>query len=154
MVNRQAKGKRAERDVAAYLTRCGIPARRHVRTGTADTHDEGDLRLDTTPVTIEVKDHSKPFGLMAIHTLLKKLVVQKRPGDLGLLVVKRVGSADPAQWMCFVDGIDASRLLSNDLGGTQQGVYCSYPVQFVFGDVVRMLILGDWCAELVNPFAE
>jgi hypothetical protein len=153
MVNSQAKGKQAERDVAAYLTRCGIPARRHVRTGTRDVADEGDLRLDTAPVTIEVKNHAQPFTLKTLASLLHKLEGQKRSGDLGLLVVKRAGSADPANWACYMTGIDASQLFSGDPGGTMPGVYCLGPVQFVFGDVVRMLILGDWCAELVNPFA-
>jgi hypothetical protein len=153
-VNSQAKGKRAELDVAKYLTRCGLPARRHVRTGTRDVGDEGDIRLDTAPVTIEVKDHAKEWTWAVLERLVAKLQGQKRAGDLGLLVVKRAGAADPANWFCYVHGVDASRLLGSDPGGSPAGVYCSYPVGFIFGDVVRMLILGDWCAELVNPFAE
>lgn len=154
MVNSQAKGKQAERDVAAYLTRCGLPARRHVRTGTRDVADEGDIRLDTAPVTIEVKNHAQPFTLKTLNSLIVKVGSQKRPGDLGLLVVKKAGVSDPAYWYCYVDGIDASRLLSDDPSGMRAGVHCSYPIQFVLSDVVRMLILGDWVAELVNPFAD
>jgi hypothetical protein len=154
VVNSQAKGKKCERDIAAYLTRCGIPARRHVRTGSFNADDEGDLRLDTAPVTIEAKDHKTPFSLLHLNRLLTKLQRQKRSGDLGLLVVKRPGFADPENWHCHVDGIDASRLLSDDPSGMRAGIHCAYPVTFVFGDVVRMLILGDWCAELINPFAD
>lgn len=153
-VNSQAKGKRAELDVANYFTRCGLPARRHVRTGTRDVGDEGDIRLDTAPVTVEVKNHAQPFTWKVLERLVSKLDTQKRAGDLGLLVVKRARSSDPAEWMCYLSGMDASRLLWNDPSGSPGGVYCAYPVGFVLGDVVRNLILGDWCSELVNPFAD
>ena len=153
-MNSQAKGKTAELAVAKYLTRCGLPARRHVRTGTRDVADEGDIRLDTAPVTIEVKNHAQPFSQTTLINLLAKLDVQRRPGDLGLLVVKRAGAADPALWRCWLSGLDASRLLSNDPGGTQAGVWVIDPVGFTLADVVRVLILGDWAAELVNPFGD
>lgn len=153
MVNSQAKGKAAELAVANYLTRCGLPARRHVRTGTRDVADEGDIRLDTAPVTIEVKNHAQPFSVKTLTTLLIKLQTQRRPGDLALLVVKKAGTADPGGWDCWVGGIDASRLLSSEPEGTTNGVFVCHPVKFVLADVVRLLTLGGWVPELVNPFA-
>lgn len=157
MVNSQAKGKRAERDVCAAFSRAGLPARRHVRTGTRDVADEGDIRLDTAPVTIEVKDWSKGITEKVIRDLLAKLETQKRPGDLGLLVVKRYGEAHAERWACWVSGIDATRLLTgvkDDLLPLGDGVHmaCGHPVGFVLADVLSMLVAGGWSTQLVNPF--
>jgi hypothetical protein len=152
MVNSQAKGKKCERDIARYLTALGLPARREVRTGTADVHDEGDLVLKTVPVTIEAKDHQKSFSPAQLAALMAKLERQKRPGDLGLLVIKKAGRADPAHWHCWVSGWDAARLIGNDPSGTVSGVYTVHPVCFTFSDVARLIILGDWAEKLVNPF--
>lgn len=151
MVNSQAKGKRAEGSVVAALVRAGLPARRHVRTGTADVHDEGDIRLETAPVTIEVKDWAKAPTAAQLLALIVKLGRQKRPGDLGLLVVKRSGHADAASWYCWVSGLDATRLLGTP-DGTPQSVYVLAPVCFTLGDVLRLVTLDDWTHELVNPF--
>lgn len=152
--NSQAKGKRAELDVTNYLKRLGLPARRHVRTGTRDVTDEGDIRLETAPVTIEVKDWRHGYTMTEVRKLVVKLQTQKRPGDLGLLVCKRATFADPADWHCWVSGLDASRLIGNDPEGTQTGAtIVLHPVGFVFADVGRMLVCGDWVSELVNPYA-
>lgn len=151
MVDSQAKGKRAERDVCAAFSRAGLPARRHVRTGTRDVADEGDIRLDTAPVTIEVKDWSKGITEKVIRDLLAKLETQKRPGDLGLLVVKRYGEAHAERWACWVNGHTAGRLLSTH-GVSTWGHHCTDPVGFVLADVIRLLALGRWTTVLVNPF--
>lgn len=155
MINAQAKGKTAERAVALALTRSGLPSRRHVRTGDALTHDEGDLRLTVAPVTIEVKNWAKGYSRGQVAELLSKLERQKRPGDLGLLVCKRVAVADPYGWDCWVAACDAARLLAPDTlvreyhdGGFE------HPVCFVFGDVIRALVSGGWVTELTNPFQD
>lgn len=158
MVNSQAKGKRAELAVAQALTRSGLPSRRHVRTGDRFEHDEGDLRLTVAPVTIEVKDWAKGYSRNQVAELLSKLERQKRPGDLGLLVCKRTGHADPYEWDCWVTVEDAVRVLD----GRQQPGYrwpapggpFEHPVGFVFGDVIRALVSGGWVCELTNPFAD
>lgn len=152
-VNSQSKGKRAELDVSRYLTRNGLPARRHVRTGTKDVHDEGDIRLDTAPVTIEVKDWRRGYSHGDVVKLIDKLDSQKRPGDLGLLVCKRATYGNPADWWCWTSGLDASRLLSGDQQGTLAGsAFVIRPVGFTFADVLRLLICDGWTNELVNPY--
>lgn len=153
MVNSQAKGKRAELAVANYLTRNGLPARRFVRTGTAQLADEGDIRLDTAPVTIEVKDHKHGFSANEVRTLIAKLCNQKRTDDVGLLVVKRQTYGDPGDWYCYTTGIDAGRLLTGQAYGVLGSLHVMDPVCFTFGDAVRMLMVGDFVETLVNPFS-
>lgn len=156
MVQAHRKGKDAENAVARALTRSGIPAKRHVRTGDRFTHDEGDLRLTTAPVTIEVKNWAKGYSRGQVAELLEKLERQKRPGDLGLLVCKRVGYADPYDWDCWVEAGDAYLILAgahNDEGAGGIGGF-EHPVCFVFGDVIRALVSGGWVTEIANPFAK
>jgi hypothetical protein len=155
MINSQAKGKRAEQAVATALTRSGLPSKRHVRTGDRFTHDEGDLRLTVATVTIEVKDWAKGYSRNQVAELLSKLDRQKRPGDLGLLVCKRVAVADPYGWDCWVTAVDAARLLTG-YSGTSRLVLAAFehPVGFVFGDVIRALVSGGWVTELTNPFKD
>lgn len=156
MVNGQVKGKRAELAVANALTRSGLPSRRHVRTGTRTEHDEGDLRLTVAPVTIEVKDWAKGYSRNQVAELLDKLERQKRRGDLGLLVCKRSGVADPYGWDCWVEAGDAYLILAGtenyEGAGGLDGF--EHPVCFVFGDVIRALVSGGWVTELSNPFAD
>lgn len=162
MVNSNAKGKRAELAVANYLTREGIPARRHVRTGDRFTHDEGDIRLDTAPVTIEVKDHAHSWSAAAIAVLVGKLARQKRPDDLGFVIIKRAGYADPAMWACHMSGPDALSLLAGCRAGIVPGTNLTEPrkdaahvldaVGFTFSDVVRLLKSGGWVEQPINPF--
>lgn len=156
MVNSQAKGKRAERDVARALTRSGLPSRRHVRTGDVYEHDEGDLRLTVAPVTIEVKDWAKGYSRNQVAELLSKLERQKREGDLGLLVCKRTAVADPYGWDCWVTAQDAARLLTYGIGDQMfwNTPPFEHPVGFVFGDVIRALVSGGWVTELTNPFQD
>lgn len=153
MVDSQAKGKRAERDIANYLTRAGLPARRHVRTGTQFEADEGDIRLSTAPVTIESKDYKHGVTKSQVVEFLAKLEKQKRPGDLGLLVCKRPSYSDSGDWLCYVTGMDAGRLIANDPAGLTTAAYLLNPVCFSFADAVRMLVCGSWVEKLVNPFA-
>lgn len=159
MVNAQAKGKQAERDVARALTRSGLPSRRHVRTGDVYEHDEGDLRLTVAPVTIEVKNWAKGYSRGQVAELLSKLDRQKRSGDLGLLVCKRANVADPYGWDCWVSPHDAWRLLNTDKTRQIQSDRVKidgfeHPVGFVFGDVIRALVSGGWVTELTNPFKD
>lgn len=157
MVNSQAKGKRAELAIAQALTRSGLPSRRHVRTGDRYNHDEADLRLTVAPVTIEAKDWAKGYSRNQVAELLAKLERQKRPGDLGLLVCKRSGVADPYGWDCWVTAFDARALLVGEDQSWEEHtsvVPFEHPVSFVFGDVVRALISGGWVAELTNPFTD
>jgi hypothetical protein len=158
MVNSQAKGKAAERAVALALTRSGLPSKRHVRTGDRYTHDEGDLRLTVAPVTIEVKNWAKGYTRGEVAELLSKLERQKRRDDIGLLVCKRTGVADPYGWDCWVNPTDGMWLLLGTsvkvipMAGPSMCTVFEHPVCFVFGDVIRALVSGGWVAELTNPF--
>jgi hypothetical protein len=156
MINAQAKGKTAERAVALALTRSGLPSKRHVRTGDRFTHDEGDLRLTVAPVTIEVKNWAKGYSRGQVAELLSKLERQKRSGDLGLLVCKRVTVADPYGWDCWVDAVTAMWLLHGQFEPVIQPLCATFehPVCFVFGDVIRALVSGGWVTELTNPFQD
>jgi len=149
------RGAQTERDVARALTRSGIPARRHVRTGDRLTADEGDLRLTTAPVTIEVKNWAKGYPRGQVAELLEKLERQKRAGDLGLLVCKRSGVGDPYGWDCWTTAHDAALLLLGRPGGDVEVRWSGpfeHPVCFVFGDVIRALVSGGWVTEIANPF--
>lgn len=153
MVNANVKGKRAELAVVQALTRSGIPARRHVRTGDRFAVDEGDIRLDTAPVTVEVKDWARGYSRIQVAELLDKLRRQSRPGDLGLLVCKRVGHADATAWDCWVSPADARALLAGQPTNRDAPITAfEHPVCFVFGDVIRALTAGGWVAEQANPF--
>lgn len=155
MINAQVKGKTAERAVALALTRSGLPSKRHVRTGDRFTHDEGDIRLTVAPVTIEVKNWATGYSRTQVTELLSKLDRQKRAGDLGLLVCKRVAVADPYGWDCWTNAWDAARLLLAASGNALSPPVPSpfeHPVCFVFGDVIRALVSGGWVTELTNPF--
>ena len=153
----RSRGAQTERDVARALTRSGLPSRRHVRAGTRAEHDEGDLRLTMAPVTIEVKNWAKGYSRGQVAELLSKLDRQKRSGDLGLLVCKRAGVADPYGWDCWVTAADAFRLLDPQCEGQVWELMADgfeHPVCFVFGDVIRALVSGGWVTELTNPFAD
>jgi hypothetical protein len=106
-------------------------------------------------VTIEVKDWAKGYSRNQVAELLEKLERQKRTGDLGLLVCKRTGVADPYGWDCWVMAFDAAQLLVGSIstpGPVISGF--EHPVSFVFGDVIRALVSGGWVTELTNPFAD
>jgi hypothetical protein len=114
MINAANKGKQAERDVASYFTQRGIELRRHVRTGTQYEPDEGDLRGDG--FTIECKNHGGDLSYGSVGTYLRKLtMVQKRPGDIGILVERldRIGAHRAGEWRAWTTAEDAARLLTD-----------------------------------------
>jgi hypothetical protein len=151
------RGAKTEVQVANALTRSGLPSRRNVRTGDTYTPDEGDLRLTVAPVTIEVKNWAKGYSRGQVAELLDKLDRQKRRGDLGLLVCKRAGVADPYGWDCWVTAFDARSLLVGEEQSWEPHTSVTpfeHPVCFVFGDVIRALVSGGWVTELTNPFAD
>ena len=156
MINAQNKGKQAERDVANYLTRCGLadanggPVRRYVRTGTAGEHDEGDLKIPG--VTIEVKHWAGDLTHGSIVTLLAKLARQCGPGyELGILVdrLDSIGGHRAGEWKCHL-WLSTFRDL---IGG--------FDAQLPAGDAPITMQLqtfvGLWIASgrafVVNPFA-
>lgn len=127
MINAANKGKQAERDIATYFTGRGIELRRHVRTGSryqttlpdgskhwVDVPDEGDLRGDG--FTVESKNLGDDLTYGSVDTFLRKLtMVQKRPGDIGVLVERVSGIAGhrAGEWRAWTTAEDAARLLAD-----------------------------------------
>lgn len=100
MIDSQAKGKRAERAVVSWLQANGFPeARRVIRTADARNADEGDVRIDG--VTIEVKHYRGGLTESEVDRFMKKLAIQKRPGDVGLLVERRDRVSDVGSWWAW-----------------------------------------------------
>lgn len=148
------KGKKTERDIAAYFTQNGCPTRREVRTGDADHADEGDLR-PCPGVVIEAKNWSGDLTFGSVVTLLAKLEIQKRPGDLGLLVDRTDRVADPGRWRVWMTAADLSLLLQKSAAGS--GV--ADPLRSGAGEpvAIRLHAVVRWLRDAryflpVNPF--
>lgn len=97
------RGKRAERDLVTWLRAHGWPgAERTVRTGyrtrTRGCSDHGDI--DGTPgITWQVKDVAERDHYLIPAWLADTERQRVASGaNLGILVVKRRGHADPGQW--------------------------------------------------------
>lgn len=143
MINSQAKGKRAERDLVNYLKLGGWPsARRVVRTGDLYAPDEGDVRLDNNGrvVVFEVKHYAGGLTAGQVEAFLGKLqTTQCRPGELGILVERRERVSGPEEWWGWIAWMTFRRLLGVD------------PKYFPTGtEPVRMRLGGLMC--LVTGF--
>lgn len=147
MVNSQKKGKEGERQVARYLTRRGLAARRHVRTGTAEQHDEGDIRIPG--ITFEVKTWGRPVTDLTIAQLLTKLDRQRGPGQLGVLVERRSGvsEARAGEWWAHLTVDTWARL--HGLDGCRTAPDARVTIHL--GTLVT-LWLASGRAVLTNPF--
>ncbi len=101
------KGKRAERDLVTWLRRHGFPgAERTVRTGyhtpARQRVDTGDI--DGTPgLVFQVKDVADRL-LWKVDGWLRETEAQRLAAgaDVGVLVVKRRGHADPGHWWAWM----------------------------------------------------
>lgn len=146
MVNSQKKGKVAEQAVARYLTRRGLAARRYVRTGTADVHDEGDIRIPG--VTFEVKNWSGGLTDGLIQTLLTKLDRQRGDGQLGVLVDRRdrIGEHAAGEWWAHMWLTTMTELLRADVSDSPHRVVTVHLDTFVD------LWLASGRAVVSNPF--
>lgn len=103
------KGRRAEIAVAEYLKTFGfIHAEPTRRSGWAD--DRGDI--DGIPgVVIEVKDHKKhdlPGWLRELEA-----EVENAGAQTGVLIVKRRGCTDPADWYAVTTLADFATLIGD-----------------------------------------
>jgi hypothetical protein len=147
------KGKKTERDIAAYFTANGCPSRREVRTGDAAHFDEGDIR-PCDGVVIEVKNWSGDLTFGTVVTLLDKLERQKRPGDLGLLIDRLDRIADPGKWRVWMTVDDLYRLMTK-VDGCRADEYSRVgdePVAVRLHAVVSWLRAADYFVP-VDPFA-
>lgn len=103
----RAKGVRAERAVAAWLRTHGWPqAERAVRTGYAatgrDSADPGDI-IGTPGIVWQVTDRGDIDQDAVLSRRLADTEAQRAGAgaDLGVLVVKRRGVADPGRWWAW-----------------------------------------------------
>jgi hypothetical protein len=122
-INSQAKGKRAERDLAKWWRFNGYPdAERAVKTGTFETHDAGDLILEHhTPgfpvfrLCVEVKHHAGGLTDLQITTFCSKLGQQcvQSKSIMGVLVERRDRVSDPGRWWVYIHASDFALLELN-----------------------------------------
>lgn len=108
-INSQAKGKRAELAVANWFKVNGFPdACRAVKTGTAHTHDAGDLILEHGQFRLCVEVKHRAGGLsdsevMQFGTKLQQQIVMSK-SHFGILVERRDRVGDPGRWWVHVHG--------------------------------------------------
>lgn len=136
------RGLDAERAVARYLRTVGFPqAERAVRTGFnaggREVADPGDI-AGVPGVVWQVKNTVREdiAGWMAETE-------QQRQGaqaDLGVLVVRRAGKADPGRWWAWIYACDLAYLATTAAGGAKTG----FPVRVELGHLVPLLIAAGY----------
>lgn len=140
-IDSQAKGKRAERQLAAWWREHGFPdASRAVKTGDRLQPDGGDLvlRHGDFRLVVEVKHHAGDLTDLQVAQFCAKLVSQvaQSNGTMGVLVERRDGVADPGRWWAHVNAHDFACLtLALPLVGTRRFV----PVRCSVGYLAEML---------------
>ena len=96
------KGRRAELDVAQYLRTAGFPDAEPTRRS-GWTTDRGDI--DGIPsVVIEVKDQKQHCLPAWLHELEQE--IGHASATTGILVIKRRGHIDPADWYAILPFAD------------------------------------------------
>lgn len=119
-VNSQAKGKRAERQLAAWWRDNGFPdAARYVKTGDRFVTDGGDLVLEHGEfrLVVEVKHHAGGLtdGQVAEYgTKLLRQVAQSK-GTMGILVERRDRVSDASRWWVHIGARDFAILERNEV---------------------------------------
>ncbi|MGD9991108.1 hypothetical protein [Pseudonocardia sp.] len=137
------RGSTAELAVARYLRTVGFPgAERAVRTGyrtaTRTSPDPGDI-AGIPGLVISVKD-AQVERLTSWLTEVR--VMTATGGELGLLVHKRRGHANPANWWCWLRFRDALALaFPTSLGttGTYVGPAGDDPIRMQLSHVIPLL---------------
>lgn len=162
MVNTAEVGRETERRVARYFREQGwAGAERMVRTGfrtsTRAVADQGDLTgipgLCVQVKSLRSKDKrhagSDPNAAMElmVPTWLEETEEQRLAGGavLGLLVVRRWTTPDPARWWCFLTLGDLLELHAGTLGGPRVSWRGEdAPVRLELQHVVAMLRAQGW----------
>lgn len=107
----KAAGARFERVVADYLA-AEVDDRidRRVKTGAADKGDVGGLRHLGNRIVLECKDYG---GRVQVGPWLTEAEVERNNdgADVGLVVAKRRGTADPSEQIVMLTLGDLARLL-------------------------------------------
>lgn len=130
----RTRGHKAERDLCKWLRPNGYPhAERAVRTGYRTPEhtspDPGDI-TGTPGIIWSVKD----CGVERLPVWLVELDTMTTAGDIGLLVIKRRGHANPGQWWCW---LQLDQLITLIDGGQDPGF--RFPVRLELGNVVLLL---------------
>jgi Holliday junction resolvase len=100
------KGDRAERAFLAWLHDLGFEKAHRIRAGSPD--DIGDIEL-SPDIVLEVKDRAK----IDLPAWTRKLGLQKANKDaaIGVIVIKKRGSADPWEWSYVIDAASLVNVL-------------------------------------------
>lgn len=141
------RGLNAERDLCKWLRVNGFPgAERAVRTGfrTLDrtSADPGDV-AGSPGIVWSVKD-------CAVEQLAKwftELDAMATAGEVGLLVHKRRGHADPSRWWCWVNLGTLTGLVTNGVWGLPTAE-AALPVRMELGHVVPLLRASGYGSPL------
>lgn len=141
-VNGRDKGLTAERHLANYLVSQGWPdARRSVSTGWATKgrkhQDQGDI-AGTPGLCFQLKNVADPPNEGAtLTTWFRETTEQALPDRLPLLVVKRPGRSDPAEWHLW---IRVHVLTELETGMPREIVGSHYRVRVELGRVIDKLL--------------
>lgn len=107
------KGDRAERSVLRYLHMAGFPRSWKTRAGWDD--DRGDIVIPhpggtAAPVVVQVKDVAKPTWTEWHRQVASQ--VHNAGASFGVIVHKRRGFSDPAQWNVVMTGAQFAEILT------------------------------------------
>lgn len=121
-INSQAKGKRAERDLAKWWKVNGYPdAERAVKTGTTQTHDAGDLILEWNGfrICVEVKHHAGGLSDLQVASFGAKLSQQcvQSKSNMGVLVERRDQVSDVGRWWVHLDSWNLVAIMTDGDAG-------------------------------------
>lgn len=173
MVNTAEVGKETERRVARYFRERGwAGAERMVRTGfrngAREVQDQGDL-TGIPGICVQVKslrskdkrhagsDPNAAMELM-VSTWLDETEQQREAARaaLGILVVRRWTTPDPARWWCFLDLSELAALLDGTLGMARDtGAHrlATVPVRLELQAVVDILTAQGWGGSVLDEVA-
>jgi hypothetical protein len=134
-----AKGKKAERDIARWLREHGFGvAERTIRTGysTKDRRSSDTGDVSTIGVCWQVKDVAEREWYR-VPEWLDDTAHQRVAcaADLGILVMKRHGHADPGRWWAW---LPLNAIVTDTLNAAIPSVY-DVPVRFALADLVSIL---------------
>lgn len=141
-VNSRNKGLTAERQLANYLVSEGWPdARRSVSTGWTTKgrkyQDQGDI-AGTPGLCFQLKNVANPPNEGAeLTTWFRDATDQALPDRLPLLVVKRLGRSDPADWHLWVR---VHVLIELEIGMPHEIIPANYRVRVELGRVIDKLL--------------
>lgn len=138
-----AKGKTAEQATARLFRENGFPAcERTVRTGyrTADrvSRDAGDLHPEPR-IVVQVKNTAREDPAGWLHEAAEQAITAV--ADLGIVVHRRTGKADPARWWAWVHTNDLVWLHAHalGLGDLAPLLESNVPVRLELGDLLPLL---------------